>query len=65
MPQKRNGKKELGISNIQVSLVPFGETFNYNDKFDKEELIKPKSKSKKMHKETHAKLGVNSATNVA
>jgi hypothetical protein len=47
---KEDRKKELGISNSQGSLVPFGVTFNYNDMFDKEEIIKPKNKSKKKNK---------------
>ena len=47
---KLDKNKEQGITCSLGSLVPFGKTFNYNDMFDQEPVIQPKSKSKKERK---------------
>jgi hypothetical protein len=47
---KQDKNKELGATFSSGSVIPFGAPFNYNDLFDKEPIILPKSKSKKERK---------------
>lgn len=44
---KRDVNKELGITQVQSSIIPFGSSININDIFDEESIVKPKSKKSK------------------